>query len=768
MLLTDSLLNCCLRFDLRSLFFLDFYDFNRGLAQSVSTALDAHERTWLVSHLALWIVNSVETSVDNKFAVFVNGDGCVHNGKAVACALPQDSPRGRRLWRNYIRIPKSPIKTKKGSLRVRITKRNTMPKKLSYADWVAKFQAIHGEKYTYLCLVEGSSPVKITYRCPVHGEVTQLASNHKAGKGCALCSPVREKTDSEWISAAKKAHNDTYAYLAVLRNRKAGTALKIKCRTHGEFTQLARHHIAGSGCPSCSNLRRHDLASVAEVGKALYPEIPQYLALTKTKGKSSVTLVCPTHGEVSQDVYRFLHLGHACPKCAPNAKLSGEDWVMRAKKRFGEAYTYTGVSEIEGKTHIHYTCPTHGSVTQLAKSHLKGAGCAMCFSTKKHTLGSLSQIRQEVSSEKYTNLTFTSKSRKNGKCRSFISFDCQTHGRTELSLDSFVAGRGCRKCNNGVSNLSLKVEEFLKENKISFESEVLCGPYRIDFVIHRTGKPPLALELNGLYWHSSFLFAKTFGNAKRDVEKTEFLRSKGYEVATLFEDEINDRWEACSTYLKLRSHKLPSVGARKGVWSSISKHEAALFLEQHHLQGPPRRGTDYYAFRSKKDSAVLSVAVFDREVLSKRGVKQGVALSCATAELVRFCGKVHLQGGFSRLLSFYRTEHPETAKIVSYVSRRLFSGEMYKSLAAWRLASPAAVDYCYTAAAPKAGQRLIPGSRLRVRKSAFQKSRLLSTFADSGIRPEQTELEMTEMLGFPRLYYAGTERWELLLKTKPA
>ena len=54
-----------------------------------------------------------------------------------------------------------------------------------------------------------------------------------------------------WVQKSKIIHGDCYSYICLV-GKNPRKSLKIKCQKHGIFTQLVSSHLSGSGCPKCA------------------------------------------------------------------------------------------------------------------------------------------------------------------------------------------------------------------------------------------------------------------------------------------------------------------------------------------------------------------------------------------------------------------------------------------------------------------------------------------------------------------------------------
>lgn len=116
---------------------------------------------------------------------------------------------------------------------------------------------IHGDCYDYSLVDYERSNKKVKIICKKHGLFEQTPSNHLMGKRCSLCafkSRAKLKTFpfSEFERRSKEVHGGIYVYD---KDHYFGikSKAKITCYTHGDFYQLAKLHMDGSICPSCSD-----------------------------------------------------------------------------------------------------------------------------------------------------------------------------------------------------------------------------------------------------------------------------------------------------------------------------------------------------------------------------------------------------------------------------------------------------------------------------------------------------------------------------------
>lgn len=156
---------------------------------------------------------------------------------------------------DFEQLPKVHISQKSGCQKCADVQRGNFHKD-SLTDFINKASTVHKDKYNYEKVNYVNSTTKVIIMCPVHGEFTQVPSEHISGKGCKKCgvykrSNEQKYSNKEYTALANKKHKNMYDYSKVNYNG-AFKKVVINCKIHGDFIQTARDHLRGSGCPSCA------------------------------------------------------------------------------------------------------------------------------------------------------------------------------------------------------------------------------------------------------------------------------------------------------------------------------------------------------------------------------------------------------------------------------------------------------------------------------------------------------------------------------------
>ena len=274
------------------------------------------------------------------------------------------------------------------------------------------------------------------------------------------------------------------------------------------------------------------------------------------------------------------------------------------------------------------------------------------------------------------------------------------------------------------SSFENEIADFLATNGISFRSRVrnlIKG--ELDFYIE---DHHLAIEFNGLYWHSDQIVEDGY-----HLRKWKACQEAGIRLLMINEDEWLEKKEIIKTKIRiLCGEGLKGVGARKLVIKAVTVPAARDFTEQHHLQGAP--GNIVAAYGAYHDDTLVACITLGRQ------------RTTAILELSRFCTDGALYSGvFSKILSEIRKHHFET--IVTFADLRYSDGNLYRKTGFIqdRIIRP---DYRY-----------IKRSKT-YHKSLFTKARLSKMGIDM---TDKTEKQAMCELGYSRIYDCGKIRYIL-------
>lgn len=290
-------------------------------------------------------------------------------------------------------------------------------------------------------------------------------------------------SNDEFISRSKAIHNNFYEYLDEYKN--AHTKIKIFCPKHGLFYQKPYSHLQGVGCPRCgfeksSSINRKKLDIFIEQSNKVHNNFYSYIKSLYKNNKENIIITCPIHGDFTQIPQHHLN-GHGCPNCSPKKpNKSNGDFLLQVSMVHNKKYNY--IEPYKG-AHIPISiiCPKHGEFKQTPNSHLKGRGCPEC-QFRNSSILEREWLNTLGINKKYRNIFI----KIDGKIYKFDAYIPDTKTIYEFYGD-FWHGNP-RKYKDGEYNL---------KNNIKF----------------------------------SELYKKT-------IEREEFLKSKGYNIISIWEDEF--------------------------------------------------------------------------------------------------------------------------------------------------------------------------------------------------------------------------------------
>jgi len=166
----------------------------------------------------------------------------------------------------------------------------------------------------------------------------------------------------------------------------------------------------------------------------------------------------------------------------------------------------------------------------------------------------------------------------------------------------------------------------------------------------------LAIEYNGLYWHSS-----KFKDKGYHLSKTRECEKQGIRLIHIMEDEWNNRREQVINMLKniLGVATQERVFARKTDVISKTSVDVSEFLEANHIQGSTNGSIIYGLEYNGEMVATMVFTKYDDGFLLSR-----YATSCSVI------------GGFSKLLKYFINKH-SPKRIVSFADKRYSVGGVY-------------------------------------------------------------------------------------------
>ena len=267
----------------------------------------------------------------------------------------------------------------------------------------------------------------------------------------------------------------------------------------------------------------------------------------------------------------------------------------------------------------------------------------------------------------------------------------------------------------------LYIQSIYSGNIIENDRTVLNGK-ELDIYIP---EKKLAIEFNGLYWHSEM-----YKNKMYHQDKVIECSRNDINLIHIWEDDWFEKREIIKDIIKTKLGLNDRIFARKCEVRTVSSIDAKKFIDKYHIQGNINariRIGLYY------NDELVEIATFGklRNIMHSKGNDNQY-------ELYRLCSKggCTIIGGFSKLMKYFINEYnPE--QIITYASLDISNGGVYDNLFERQKIT-------------KPGYYWVKGS-YKYHRSNFTKHKLV----EMGYDKNKTEDEIMHELGYYKLYDSG-------------
>jgi hypothetical protein len=388
-----------------------------------------------------------------------------------------------------------------------------------------------------------------------------------------------------------------------------------------------------------------------------YEEIDYVNSTTKIKIK------CNEHNLFFNQIpSEHLRGKNSCNECTRNPKVNTDYFVQKSKEIHGDKYDYSLTKYVDSSKKVDVICKEHGVFSVLPNNHYK-QNCPKCKEKDKYLTTKEFIDKACILHNKYD---YSETEYINSKTKVIIK--CEEHGVFEQIPNDHLNGKGCPKCGLAYNKMEDEIKGFIKSLNMNIieNSKQIISPLELDIFIPSHN---LAIEFDGLYWHSEVYKDKNY-----HLNKTELCQSKNIRLIHIFEDEWLFKKEIVKSRLKnmlgLTQNK---VYGRKCVIKEVTPKEAKIFLENNHIQGNVnskiRLGLYY-------NNVLIGLMTFGglRKNLGNKSNEN-------IYELFRFCNLSNyiIIGGADKLLKHF-IKHYKPKEIISYADRRWSQGDLYNKL----------------------------------------------------------------------------------------
>ena len=289
-----------------------------------------------------------------------------------------------------------------------------------------------------------------------------------------------------------------------------------------------------------------------------------------------------------------------------------------------------------------------------------------------------------------------------------------------------------RKYPGHISEPEQEIRDFLKSLNVEFDTNcrniISTKEHLLELDIYIPSKK-VALEYDGLYWHSEYFKPNNYHALKSDL-----CRKKGIRLIHIFGDYWENKKEICKSIIKSSLNIYDrKIYARKCKVMDIDDLTYKNFLEENHIQGPV-------------NSFIRKGLFYNRDLVQVIGVGKS-RFKKDEYELHRMCTKLNTQvlGGFSKLLKSLNLK-----SLITYVDLSLFNGKGYESIG-FKFVKKNPPNYWY----------LLKGCGKRFSRQSCQKHKLKKLLGES-FDSSLTEVENMHKASYVRIFDSGNLKlvWE--------
>lgn len=370
---------------------------------------------------------------------------------------------------------------------------------------------------------------------------------------------------------------------------------------------------------------------------------------------------CSSCGGIFITSYASQRLGrHLCPSCVITE-------TVRPHKNSESTLLSFGVLNPEEYLDTHTNnlrclCVTCGQeyITTLSTLKKSTKQCKKCtyelIASKTKLPLSVVSTFNVLNPEEYINIKEKNMKTYCDKCESVYTTSIDVIG------NKYNSKHFCPSCSISISSQELEVVEFLQsfyKGTIETNTRNVIPPLELDIYLPDL---KLAIELNGVYWHSS-------KHKERNYHKSKFLacKEKGIKLLQFWDITWNKKKDIIKSMLRtqMNSNTL-RVPARTCNIKEVDLSTARDFLDSNHLQGFGTGSTKYLGLF--KDDTMVSLMTF-------KDIGDNVW------DLTRFCSlkDTTVIGGASKLLKYFiKTQEP--SEVISFSDNMYSNGGLYGTL----------------------------------------------------------------------------------------
>ena len=350
--------------------------------------------------------------------------------------------------------------------------------------------------------------------------------------------------------------------------------------------------------------------------------------------------------------------------------------------------TVIGLNRVERKG-TYWDCECACGASHVAKGallkfgHVKSCGC-LSRDKAKARVASLTKVstekRRQNTLDVYLGETFHYLTVTDIEYNPTIAVARCVCGNVHRAYPYDLAAGKVRSCgckSSGRSDGEREMCAFLRTLTDTLETDVRLNgsSIRFDAVCH---KNKIAVEYNGVYWHSSTMKTRNYHRDKR-----RYAEEQGYRLISVWQHDWNTKRDKVEAILRRAFGVGPTrrLGARQTVLADLEYAEAAAFHSKGHLQDGRSVGSRHIGLTYRGE--LVAVATFKQRKADMELSRYTVAAGTTVA------------GGLGKILKYLAPEQP----VVSYCDRDYFTGAVYDASGFEKTGESLQLFYCTDEAA---------------------------------------------------------------------
>lgn len=247
----------------------------------------------------------------------------------------------------------------------------------------------------------------------------------------------------------------------------------------------------------------------------------------------------------------------------------------------------------------------------------------------------------------------------------------------------------CLNCNplksyryTGQNEILEFLKQYISESEITVGDRKVLNGKEIDILLPKLN---IAIEFNGLYWHSELYKEKDY-----HLNKKKKCYEVGINLIHIWEDDWLYRKEITkSRILNLIGMNSERLFARKCKIKSVGNKECMNFMKENHLQGHINSSYKIGLYYNDELVSLMTFGKWRRSLGSSNSKSN-------EWELYRFCNKIghNVIGSFTKLLKHFENEMVPK-KVITYANRDWSSIDNVYELAGFNFDGFTEINYWY-------------------------------------------------------------------------